>query len=52
MLVAAVVHAAWNAVTDSIDDELAGLTLAGAGRVACGLVVVAAAAPPDPASWP
>ncbi|MER7004141.1 DMT family transporter [Dactylosporangium sp. NPDC000555] len=52
VLVAAVVHASWNAAAHTIDDELAGLTLVGAGRVACGLTLAVAVPAPDPASWP
>ncbi|MFJ6213753.1 EamA family transporter [Streptomyces sp. NPDC092296] len=52
VLLAAVTHASWNALTHSIKDELAALTLVGTGRAACGLVLVLFAPLPPVGAWP
>ncbi|MFJ6889561.1 EamA family transporter [Streptomyces sp. M54] len=52
VLFAAVTHAGWNAITHRITDELACLSLVGAGRTLCGAVLACLAPLPAPAAWP
>ncbi|MCC0574152.1 EamA family transporter [Streptomyces californicus] len=52
VLFAAVTHAGWNAITHRIKDELACLSLVGAGRTLCGAVLACLAPLPAPAAWP
>ncbi|NEC45132.1 EamA family transporter [Streptomyces sp. SID8016] len=52
VLFAAVTHAGWNAITHRIKDELACLSLVGAGRTLCGAVLACLAPFPAPAAWP
>ncbi|WP_406456107.1 DMT family transporter [Streptomyces sp. NBC_01622] len=52
VLLAAVTHASWNAITHRIKDELGGLTLVGIGRAASGALLAAAAPLPAADVWP
>ncbi|MFD3515417.1 EamA family transporter [Streptomyces sp. NPDC058657] len=52
VLVAAVTHAAWNAITHRVKDELACLTLVGTGRTASGVVLAVLVPLPHPSAWP
>ncbi|WP_019075333.1 EamA family transporter [Streptomyces hokutonensis] len=52
VLLAAVTHASWNAITHRIKDELAGLTLVGIGRASSGALLAAAAPLPAADVWP
>ncbi|WP_030216907.1 EamA family transporter [Streptomyces bikiniensis] len=52
VLFAAVTHASWNAITHRIKDELACLSLVGAGRTLSGAVLACLAPLPSPAAWP
>ncbi|MFF8988894.1 EamA family transporter [Streptomyces sp. NPDC014983] len=52
VLLAAVTHASWNAITHRVRDELAGLTLVGVGRTASGALLAAWAPLPAAAVWP
>lgn len=52
VLFAAITHASWNAITHRIKDELACLSLVGAGRTASGVVLACLAPFPAPAAWP
>lgn len=52
VLLAAVVHALWNALAHSITDRLVGLALMGTATVAGGAVLVLIAPAPATASWP
>lgn len=52
VLLAAVLHAAWNALAHAIDDQLAGFALIGVGVTLGALVMVLASPAPAPASWP
>ncbi|MCZ2526767.1 EamA family transporter [Streptomyces sp. NPDC059506] len=52
VLFAAVTHASWNAITHRIKDELACLSLVGAGRTLSGAVLACLAPLPAPAAWP
>jgi drug/metabolite transporter (DMT)-like permease len=52
VLLAAVLHASWNAITHALDDPLIGFVLIGAGHTLCGGIIVALTPVPAPASWP
>nr|WP_206326778.1 EamA family transporter [Streptomyces sp. S3(2020)] len=52
VLLAAVTHATWNAITHRVKDELAGLTLVGVGRTTSGALLAAWAPLPTAAAWP
>ncbi|MFE7135612.1 EamA family transporter [Streptomyces sp. NPDC057638] len=52
VLFAAVTHASWNAITHRIKDELACLSLVGAGRALSGAVLACLAPFPPSAAWP
>ncbi|OEJ97191.1 DMT family transporter [Streptomyces thermolilacinus] len=52
VLFAAVTHASWNAITHRIKDELACLSLVGAGRTLVGAALACLAPLPAPESWP
>ncbi|MBB5913881.1 drug/metabolite transporter (DMT)-like permease [Nocardia transvalensis] len=51
-LVAAVLHASWNAVAHWIPDKTASLTIVNLGGLLCAVPLVSVAAAPDAASWP
>lgn len=51
-LVAAVLHAGWNAIAHWIPDKTAAMTLVPLGCALCSLPLIWLAAPPDSASWP
>lgn len=52
VLVAAVLHASWNAIAHDIDDKLVAFTLLGIGGAVCSVPLVALAPLPRGASWP
>jgi drug/metabolite transporter (DMT)-like permease len=52
VLVAAVTHAAWNAVAHQIKDQLLAFTLVGGGGALCGLVLICFVPVPEAAAWP
>lgn len=52
VLLAAVLHAAWNAVAHAVTDRLVGFALIGAAATAGGAVLVLVAPSPASASWP
>jgi len=52
VLLAAVLHASWNAIAHAITDRLVGFALIGAVSTACGAGIVSAAPAPARASWP
>src|SRR5690348_12750002 len=52
VLLAAVAHAAWNAIAHDIADKLVAFTLVGLGGGACAVPLAVLARPPAPASWP
>lgn len=52
VLVAAVAHAAWNAIAHHIDDEVATFALLGIGGAIPAIGLVALAPLPEPDSWP
>lgn len=52
VLVAAVAHAAWNAIAKGIGDQLVAFSLICLADLVCGLAVAAVAPAPAPASWP
>ena len=51
VLLAAVLHATWNALAHAIDDRMVGFALIGVGVGAGGALMALTAPPPDPASW-
>jgi drug/metabolite transporter (DMT)-like permease len=51
-LLAAVLHAAWNAVAHGIPDRLVGFALIGLGCAAAGGAAALALGPPPPGAWP
>jgi drug/metabolite transporter (DMT)-like permease len=52
VLLAAVLHAVWNAVAHAIDDQLVGFALMGVAVTAGALGIVLASPAPSSASWP
>ncbi|MBY8876790.1 DMT family transporter [Actinacidiphila acidipaludis] len=52
VLIAAVTHAAWNAIAHGIKDQLLAFTLVGGGGALCALVMLPFAAAPHRAAWP
>jgi drug/metabolite transporter (DMT)-like permease len=52
VLLAAVLHASWNAITHALSDRLVGFALIGAGHTIVGALVVLASPAPARASWP
>jgi drug/metabolite transporter (DMT)-like permease len=52
VLVAAVVHAAWNAIAHAIADQLIGFALIGVAVTGCAAAIVLASPWPSAASWP
>jgi drug/metabolite transporter (DMT)-like permease len=52
VLLAAVLHAVWNAVAHAIDDQLIGFALIGAAITVGAAVIVLASPAPSRASWP
>jgi len=52
VLLAAVLHASWNAIAHAITDRLVGFAVIGAVSTACGAGIVSAAPAPARASWP
>lgn len=52
VLLAAVLHASWNAIAHAITDRLVGFALIGAVSTACGAGIASAAPAPARASWP
>ena len=52
VLLAAVLHAAWNAFAHASRDRLAAFALIGISATACGAVIALAAPVPDRSSWP
>ncbi len=52
VLVAAVIHATWNALAHGIRDQLRAFTLVGLGGAACGAVLAVCAPMPHAAAWP
>jgi drug/metabolite transporter (DMT)-like permease len=52
VLVAAITHATWNALTHTIKDGRTALFLVGTGRAACGALIVLTAPPPATRAWP
>jgi drug/metabolite transporter (DMT)-like permease len=52
VLLAAVLHASWNAIAHGISDLLVGFALMGVASVVVAIVLVATAPVPDRASWP
>ena len=52
VLLAAVAHAGWNAITHRIGDEIAALALLGLGGAVAALGLAVLADPPDRDSWP
>ncbi|OEU87042.1 hypothetical protein DB35_26180 [Streptomyces abyssalis] len=52
VLVAAVTHAAWNALAHHIRDQLLAFTLVGGGGALCGLVLACFVPLPAPQAWP
>ncbi|HEY0697833.1 MAG TPA: hypothetical protein VGD43_08485, partial [Micromonospora sp.] len=52
VLVAAVMHASWNAIAHRIGDQLVASTLVGLSRVTCGVALVVAVGTPGGGAWP
>ncbi len=52
VLLAAVLHASWNAIAHSITDRLIGFAIIGGASTLCGVAIVLAAPSPAQASWP
>lgn len=52
VLLAAVLHATWNALAHAITDQLVGFALIGTAYTVCGLGIVLVAPSPARASWP
>ena len=52
VLLAAVLHAVWNALAHAIDDQLAGFALIGTAVTVGGAAIVLASPAPSSASWP
>jgi drug/metabolite transporter (DMT)-like permease len=52
VLVAAVLHAVWNALAHGIEDKLVGFVLIDLGYLACAAVLVCFTPLPDAAAWP
>lgn len=51
VLLAAVLHAAWNAIAHAITDRLVGFALIGVAATACGALLVVVAPAPASAAW-
>jgi drug/metabolite transporter (DMT)-like permease len=52
VLLAAVTHAAWNAIAHGIKDQLVAFTLVGGGGAICGALIAAFAPLPASGAWP
>ena len=52
VLLAAVLHASWNALAHAIKDQLVGFVLMGVALTVCALAMLPFVASPDPSSWP
>jgi drug/metabolite transporter (DMT)-like permease len=52
VIVAALLHAVWNALAHGIGDRLIGFALIGVASSVCGAVAVAVTGPPAPGAWP
>ncbi|MGW3244328.1 EamA family transporter [Streptomyces sp. NPDC001070] len=52
VLLAAVTHAAWNAIAHGIKDQLVAFTLVGGGGAICGALIAAFAPLPSSGAWP
>lgn len=52
VLLAAVTHAAWNAIAHGIKDQLVAFTLVGGGGAICGTLIAAFAPLPAAGAWP
>ncbi|MET7400011.1 EamA family transporter [Dactylosporangium sp. NPDC005572] len=52
VLLAAVLHASWNAVVHALEDRLVGFVLIGTGYTVCAAGIVLASPAPARASWP
>ncbi|MEU4094528.1 EamA family transporter [Streptomyces sp. NPDC026673] len=52
VLLAAVTHAAWNAIAHGIKDQLVAFTLVGGGGAVCGALIAAFAPLPAAGAWP
>ena len=52
VLLAALLHASWNAIAHAITDRLVGFALLGLAETACALVALAFVPAPARPSWP